>query len=42
MLKFRFVLNPLNNPFYNFEVNFGSLLDTIVLGIPCNHATSLI
>jgi hypothetical protein len=32
MLKFKFVPNPLNNPFQKFEVNFGSLSDIIVLG----------
>jgi hypothetical protein len=40
VLKFRFVPNPLNSPFQKFEVNFGSLSDTIVLGIPCKRATS--
>jgi hypothetical protein len=40
MLKFKFVSNPLNSPFQKFEVNFGSLSDTIVLGILCKCATS--
>jgi hypothetical protein len=39
VLKFRFVPNPLNSPFQKFEVNLGSLSDTIVLGIPCKRAT---
>jgi hypothetical protein len=38
VLKCRIFLNPLNNPFKTFDVNFGCLLDTIVLAIPCNQA----
>jgi hypothetical protein len=40
VLKFIFVPNPLNIPFQKFDVNLGSLSDTIVLGTPCILAIS--
>jgi hypothetical protein len=40
MLKFIFVPNPLKNPLHKLEVNFVSLSETIVLGIPCSLAIS--
>ena len=42
MLKFIFVLNPMNNPFQKFEVKFRSLSETISFGIPRNMAISFI
>ena len=36
MLKFNFVPKYENKPFRKLEVNFGSPLETIALGNPCN------